>query len=80
MHKSSGPDSGPLIFSGFCGAVAASAQRRKSVRPISQGVTEETCLRGDCVSGEGTLELTTEFGKGATQAGSLTASLKAMVA
>ena len=29
-----------------------------------KGVTAEECLRGDCVSGEGTLELKTEFGKG----------------
>ena len=29
-----------------------------------EGVTEEVCIRGDCINGEGSMELTTEFGKG----------------
>ena len=65
MQKSSGPD---IRVSDFLPVIAVPLLLLLSGGSLFgqslKGVTEETCLRGDCVSGEGTLELTTEFGKG----------------
>ena len=45
-------------------AVASTLASINSFAQSLEGVTEEECIRGDCINGEGSLELTTEFGKG----------------
>ena len=65
MHKSSGPDCrAPHSLPVFAVPLLLLLSGGSLFGQSLKGVTEETCLRGDCVSGEGTLELTTEFGKG----------------
>ena len=62
MYKPSGPG---VLASQFFTVVLLILLGVKSVFGQSlNGVTQEACLRGDCIHGEGTLELTTEFGKG----------------
>ena len=65
MHKSSGPDIWvTLFFPVFAVPLLLVLSSGSLLGQSLKGVTEETCLRGDCMSGEGTLELTTKFGKG----------------
>ncbi|HBW84992.1 MAG TPA: hypothetical protein DEF79_13220 [Gammaproteobacteria bacterium] len=62
MYKPSGPG---VLASQFFTVVLLILLGVKSVFGQSlNGVTQDACLRGDCIHGEGTLELTTEFGKG----------------
>ena len=65
MHKSSGPDIWDThFFPVFAVPLLLVLSSGSLFGQSLKSVTEETCLRGDCVSGEGTLELTTKFGKG----------------
>ena len=81
MHKSSGPDIWVThFFPVFAVPLLLVLSSGSLFGQSLKGVTEETCLRGDCMSGEGTLELTTKFGKGRYTGGFLKESLKAMAA
>ena len=51
------------FFSGFAVPLLLVLSSGSLFGQSLKGVTEETCLRGDCMSGEG-LELTAKFGKG----------------
>ncbi len=56
------------LLSVFAGTLIALVSLAAQAQPLAN-VTAEQCIRGDCIEGNGRLELTTEWGKGSYYGG-----------